>query len=130
MATKTLNELAQELYSAKMAEKTAKGDRIAIEQEIAGQVTIDGDKGSKTVDADNGLRLTVTRKINYKADVDAMRALDLPEGVIPVKHIPASWAFDATAYENIRENHPDVAGRLADCVTATPAKVSVMLKLG
>jgi len=126
---KILNELAKGLYQAKLAEKAAKASRIAIEEEIAGQVIIDGDKGSKTVDADGGLKLTVTKKVNYKADVAAIRELDLPEDVMPVKHVPASWSFDAKAYENIRENHPDAAARLADCVTATPAKVSVTLKL-
>lgn len=126
----TLNELAKQLFQAKRTETAAKEERIAIEEAIAAIVTIDGDRGSRTEDAGDGLKVTVERKWNYKADIAGIRALDLPDdAMIPLKHVPASYAFDATAYEKIRQDHPDVASRLAGLVTATPAKVSVSLKL-
>ncbi len=127
--TKTLSELARELYQAKQAESAAKEQRIAVEEQIAAQVTIDGDRGSKTVDAGDGLKITVKRELNYKADVDAIRALDLPSECYPVKHVPDSWAFDKISYEKIIAANPAVAQSLASCITVTPAKVSVTLKL-
>jgi len=132
---RTLNELAKLLYQAKQAESAAKSDRIEIEELIAQQVQIDGDKGSKTVDAGDGLKITVERKLNYKADVAGMREMDARDigsaGAIalPLKHVPASWAFDATAYEKLRKDSPAVAAQLAGFVTVTPAKTSVSIKM-
>jgi len=42
---------------------------------------------------------------------------------------PAGYEFDKKVYENIVENHPDVAAKLASFVTVVPAKVSVTLKI-
>jgi len=125
-----LNTLACQLYHAKQAESNAKKVRIAAEIAIAALVPIEGDSGSRTVDAGDGIKVTVKQGTNYKVDIAAIRMLDLPEGVSPVKFIPSDYAFDRVAYENIRENHPDVLTKLAGCVTATPAKVAVTLRLG
>lgn len=133
MSEKTLAELARDLYHAKQMEGQAKQDRIAIEEQIAAMVTIPDDKQSVTVDAGDGLKVNVKTGINYKVDIEGMRSLVLPDGepdLLPLKFVPATWAFDKAAYEKLVADQPAVASRLAKYVTTTPAKVSVSLKLG
>jgi len=130
--TPSIYELACILADAKREEGTAKKKRISCEEQIAALIET-ADNGSKTVDAGDGLKVTVKRALGYAVDVDAIRSLDLPEGVIPLKltdPVEAMYVFDQKAYENIVENHPDVAAKLADCITSKPRKVSVTLKLG
>lgn len=127
----TLLQLAQELFATKRAEEEAKKLRIECEEKIAALVET-GIDGSKTVDAGEGLKLTVKRGMNYKANVDAIRALDIPEEVMPLSMTdpqPAGYVFDKKAYEALREQHPDVFAVVAQAVEATPAKVSVTLKM-
>lgn len=128
-STPTLSELTGKLFDAKRREDAAKAERIEAEEQIAALVETP-ENGSKTVDAGNGIKVTVKRAIGYKADVDAIRALGLDDDCMPVKLVPASYAFDEKAYELIRAARPDVAAALADCVVATPRKVSVTMKLG
>jgi hypothetical protein len=61
--------------------------------------------------------------------VDGLRNVDVPDDQRPLKFSPASWGFDAAAYEALLEKHPETATKLAAFVTATPAKVSVTLKV-
>jgi len=130
-----LGELATALYDAKKAEDDANAKRIAIEEEIAALVET-GDNGSKTVDAENGLKLTVKRAMTYKADVQAIREIGdaaLPAGfALPLAFVeekPATWEFDEKAYEVLREKSPLAFAKIAKFVTAKPRKVSVALKL-
>jgi len=129
--SKTLEELATELYDAQQTEKKAKNTRIVCEVEIAKLIET-GDNGSKTVPAGERLKVVVKRAMSYKADVDAIRALDIPEEVMPIKMtdpVPAGYLFDQKAYEALREDHPDVFNVVAAAVEAVPRKVSVTLKL-
>ena len=130
-ASPELEQLAGELATAKRMEAEAKEARIKAEEAIAALVET-GENGSKTVSAGAGLKVTVKRSLIIKADVDGIRTLDLPEGVVPLRMTdpqPAGYEFDKKAYENIVENHPDVAAKLASFVTVVPAKVSVTLKI-
>jgi hypothetical protein len=124
-----LQELSGRLFDAKREEDAAKGRRIEIEEQIAALVDAP-ENGSKTVDAGNGVRVTVKRGLSYKADVDAIRALDLPEEMLPLKHRPAKYELDAKAYEEVCETFPEAGKKLAEHVTTTPRKASVTLKLG
>ena len=127
----TLNELAKNLFDAKRTEDAAKKARITAEEAIALLVETD-DNGSKTVDAGEGLKVTVKRAMAYEADVEAIRALDIPEDLLPVElhpAIPAEYGFDEKGYEWLRKERPDVFAKVAEHVTATPRKVSVSLKL-
>ena len=126
-----LNTLAKNLFDARRDEEKAKKARIAAEEAIAALVKT-GDNETKTVDAGDGLKVVVKRAMGYKADVDAIRALNIPAEVMPIlptAPVPAGYAFDEARYEALREEHPDVFAKLAKCVTATPKKVSVTLKL-
>lgn len=126
----SLNELAIGLYRAKRDESDAKKLRVAAELAIAALVTIEGVSGSKTVDAGEGLKVTVKQGVNYKADVDAIRALDLGDDAdLPVKCVPSSYVFDAKAYEVLRTDKPGVAAILAEHVVVTPSKPAVTIKL-
>ena len=126
-----LEQLAKDLAAAKRAEDEAKNERIDIEAKIVALVDTP-ENGSRTVPAGAGMKITVKRGLIHKADVAGIRGLDLPEGVIPLKMtdpIPAGYVFDKKAYENIIQNHSDIAMKLADFVTVTVAKPSVTIKL-
>jgi len=127
----TLNELVRKLYGAKRCESDAKADRIALELAIVKLVPIDDESGSRTVDAGDGLKVTVKCGLNYRADVDGIRGMtSVPEARMPVKSIPSDYKFDEKAYEALRKSNPDMANRIAEFVTVTPAKPSVTLKVG
>lgn len=131
MEAKTLQELAVELHQSKKTEAAAKKVRIECEEKIA-ELVETGDNGSKTVAAGDDLKVTVKRALNYKGDVDAIRALDIPEELMPITLIPAqaaSYAFDEKAYEALKEANPQVFAVVAPSVEVKPAKVSVTVKL-
>jgi len=124
-----IHVLTVQLYNAKREESLAKAKRIEAEKAIAKLVPTEGDQGSKTVDAGDGMRVTVKRGLNYKADVKAIRGLDLGDVDIPLTLVPSHYDFDKKAYERIRADNPGAAAKLAECVVATPAKVAVTVKL-
>jgi hypothetical protein len=128
----SIEDLAIVLATAKRQEDEAKARRIEAEEAIAALVETPAN-GSRTVAAGPGLKITVKRALGYKADVDAIRALGLPEELAPIRltdPVPAGYAFDEKAYEDLVADHPTVAAKLADCVVATPRKVSVSIKIG
>jgi len=127
----SLNSLVIKLHDAKQKESAAKDVRVDLENQIAAHVDTP-DNGSRTVEAGNGIKVTVKRAIGYKADVDAIRASDIPDVVKPLNLTdpkPAEYVFDPKKYEALRAHHPDLAAKLADCVVATPRKPSVSMKL-
>ena len=123
-----LTELADKLFITKRAEDAAKKERILIEEEIAKLVET-GDNGSKTVDVGDGVKVTVKRSLSYEADVEAIRSLDIPSDMTPVRLIPQEWAFDEKKYEKLRESDPDIWKSISVHVSTHPRKVSVTLKL-
>jgi len=126
-----LEALACQLARAKRTEDEAKNERIDIEGKIVALVETP-ENGSRTVDAGPGIKVTVKRGLIHKADVEGIRSLNLPEGVVPLKMtnpVPAGYAFDKKAYENIIKNHSDVAAKLLEFVTVTVSKPSVSIKI-
>jgi len=128
-AAPDLHELTMWLCEAKRDEAAAKARRIEFEEAIAAQVTIDEGAQSATVDAGEGLKVTVKRGTNYKADVAAIREVDLGGIELPLKYIPADYAFDKVAYEKLRATRPSAAAKLADFITTKPAKTAVTVKM-
>jgi hypothetical protein len=124
----SLSELAINLFQAKRVEEQAKKARIEVEEAVAAKVE-GPETGSRTVEAGDGLKVTVTRGINYKADVDALRGLSLSDELIPLELIPLHFEFDEKRYEALRVDHPKEFALAAKHVTAKPKKVSVSLKL-
>jgi hypothetical protein len=130
-----LTNLAEQLWDAKRAEDEAKTKRIEAEEKIAALIQTE-ESASKTIPIGGGLKITVKRGLNYKADMDALRNMALmaedAEAELPVKltdPIPAGYIFDEDAYEALKESHPDFFAEIAQHVTVTPKKVSVTLKL-
>ena len=126
----SLAELAPKLHEAKRREDAAKKERIALEEQIAALIET-GDKGSKTVEAGDGLKVVVKRDLTYKADIDNLCAVakSLNADEAPIKVVPESLAFDHKVYESMRESNPVLFAEFAKHVTVTPKKVSVTLKL-
>ena len=124
-----LSEAAAMLIEAKKIENKAKADRIAAEELIAALVDSDIN-GSKTVDAGDGIKVTVKRAMGYKADVEGLRSL---EGLVPLKAtppVPAGYAFDQKAYEVVMSSDDDaLKNKLSEFVEAKPKKTSVTVKL-
>lgn len=123
---KALGELARDLYAAKRAEAEAKKARIEIEEQIAAQVETP-ERGSVTVDAGDGLRVTVKRDLSYEADCMALTQ-ELGD-LAPVEIIPAEQAFSPKLYEKLRKDDPAAFAAASKYVTTKPRKVSVVLKL-
>ena len=121
-----IGSLAAALYAAKREEDAAKARRIEAEEKIAALVET-GDNGSKTVEAGNGLKVTVKRALSYEGDCLALTAA---LGVLaPVEIIPADRAFSPKLYEKLRKDDPEAFAKAAQFVTTKPRKTAVTLKL-
>ncbi len=129
---KTLSDLVLELARLKIDENNMKNLRIACELEI-GELVNSKPQGSQTVDAGNGMKVTVTRGTDYTADVDALRNdEDLCE-IAPLTYVPpqaATYTFDEAAYRKMVKNDPCTAALLSKHITSKPKKLSVAIKVG
>jgi hypothetical protein len=126
----TLEQLVKQLMSTNKAEAKAKAKRIEIEEKIAKLVKTP-DKGSKTVKAGDGFKVTVTRGFTYGVDIDALRQIDAK--VLPVTMVAAvasTYKFDEKLYEELIKDNPELAKKFATCITVKPKKVSVKPKIG
>lgn len=124
--TMELNELARELYAAKRTEDAAKKQRIQIEERIAALVETP-ERGSRTVDAGEGMKINVKRDLSYEGDVQALcKALG---DLAPVEIIPEELAFSPKKYEALRESNPAAFEAATRHVSTRPRKVSVSLRL-
>ncbi len=125
-----LETLFGALRDAKQFEAEAKADRIAIEGKVLALIGEDApENGSMTLKAGSTGRIAVKFGLSYKADVDAIRNLDLPGEVMPLKHNPASYELDKKAYEALRESHPTAFAQIAAHVATKPSKPTLTLKL-
>ncbi len=124
-----LNTLTCQFLEAKRQESAARDERIRIEVEIAEQIDT-GEKKSKTVAVGQGLKVTVTRGYNYKADVAGIRMLDLPAGSLPVVSVPRHYEFSAKLYEDVIKKDKMAARALAKHIVATPKKVGIKVAAG
>lgn len=132
----TLCQLARFLLTAKHEENEARKKRVEIEERIAALVP-GPESGQKTVDLGNGVKITVERGLNYKANLDAIsklfsdNAADLPDTLgqypPPVK-TKTTRELDVTGYDWYRENVPSLFVEIAKHVEAKPKKVDVSVK--
>ncbi|MFA5767791.1 MAG: hypothetical protein WC919_07785 [Candidatus Paceibacterota bacterium] len=130
----TLSSLARKLAIAKTVEEKAKAGRIELEEKIA--KLVDGpERGSRTVTTEDGVKVTVERGFNYKAEIDKIFDLFIqgePQegkivGFAPVK-VKTTKELDVNGYEYYKDNQPEVFSKIAKFVTATPKKIAVSLK--
>lgn len=126
MSKLSITDLANELITAKALEAEANKARVAIETKII-EMLGQREEGSQTHDLDNGLKLTITGKLSYKADMPKLMALceKLPENMRPIKVEPK---LDETGAKYLRANEPETWAIIAQAITITPAKTSITLK--
>jgi predicted DNA-binding protein (UPF0251 family) len=122
----TVEKLAQRLLDAKAAEAKAASDRASIEQQIIERL---GNKpeGAVTHQLISGLKITITGKMSYKADMDMLMQLagPLPPNMRPIKMEPK---LDETGAKYLRNNEPEIWAQLAPAITVKPVKTSVEIK--
>lgn len=122
----TPEQLAQDYIAAKAAEAKANKERVAIEEQLIALLGAK-EEGSSTHELANGLKVTLTGKMSYKADMALLMSLAgaLPENMRPIKMEPK---LDETGAKYLRNNEPEVWSMLAPAITVSPAKTSVTIK--
>lgn len=119
--SQNIDQLINQLATAKHAEAEAKITRIQAEEAILAAVELP-EKGSKTFAAP-GLKLTVQTGLNYKADITAVERIDSD-------FVKTKKELDERAYEDTRVNNPELFAKLSQHVVVTPKKPTLTLKLG
>lgn len=125
----TIDSLVRSLALAKKAEELTKERRIQWEERIATHLGGPED-GAKTTTLDDGTKVTVTRGFNFAADCDKIRTLFVKEAydhAPPVRH-KTKIELDVAAYKTYFKTFPSVYRKIAQFVTVTPKKTSVVLK--
>jgi hypothetical protein len=119
-------QLAQELIDAKAAEARANKQRVAIEEQIVQLFGVRAE-GSQTHELANGLKVVITGKQSYKADLELLMRLCnvLPANLRPLK---TETKLDETGAKFLRANDPEVWALLSPAITVKPAKTAVEIK--
>lgn len=122
----TLDDLVDELIAAKALESKANKDRVAIEEKIIALIGAK-EEGAQTTDLANGMKVTVTGKLSYKADMAVLQEIcaKLPEQYRPIK---TEVKLDETGAKFLRANEPAIWAKLSKAITVKPAKTSVEVK--
>jgi hypothetical protein len=121
----TLKNLSTLWLAAKQLERSAQAERIQIEEQIIALCDTK-EEGSSTQDIGDGVKITTTGKLTYKADLSLLDELtDLwPEDSKPVK---LSLKLDESVLKNIRRNEPELWRSIAKVVEVKPAKTGVVV---
>lgn len=120
-------ELAQLWTGAKAAERAAQEERIEIEKALIDKLGGAKEEGSQTHELGNGLKVTLTGKLTYKADMPALLALcdRIPEHLRPIK---TETKLDETGAKYLRANEPDLWRLISPAVEVRPAKTALTVK--
>jgi primosomal replication protein N len=123
----SIDELVERLVAAKAEENMANQRRVALEEQIVerlGKRT----EGAQTHELANGVKLTITGKLSYKADMSLLvqLAAALPENMRPIK---TEVKLDETGAKYLRNNEPEAWARIAPAITTKEAKTSVEVKI-
>lgn len=119
-------QLAEQLIAAKAAEAQANKERVRIEEQLIEMLGAN-EEGATTTELPNGLKVTITGKMTYKADMPLLMQIagTLPERLRPLK---TETKLDETGAKYLRNNEPEVWAMLAPAITVAPAKTSVTIK--
>lgn len=122
----TTDELARLWTGAKATERAAQQERVQIEEALITRLGARED-GSQTHELESGLKVTITGKLSYKADVPALLALAdrLPEHLRPLK---TETKLDEAGAKYLRTNEPELWRMVAPAITITPAKTALTVK--
>lgn len=121
------DELAQAWIAAKQAEERANAQRIEVEQEIVNRFP-SREEGSQTHDLPSGLKIEITGKLTYKADIEKLTPLlvNIPQDLHPIK---VETKLDETGAKYLRANEPKIWQQIASAITVKPAKTAVKVKI-
>lgn len=127
MTENTTEQLVDQLIAAKADEARATKNRVVIEEKLIARL---GNKseGATTTELANGMKVTITGKQTYKADMDLLMSLanNLPPNLRPIK---VETKLDETGAKYLRANEPEVWAMLAPAITVKPAKTAVEIKV-
>ena len=120
-----IDRLATLWRHAKEREDTARADRIKIEEDLL-KAHPAKEEGSETFKTPQGVKVTLTGKVSYKADVDKLISLvgNWPDDVRPIK---TRVEADETRLKAIRQHRPDLWAAISSAVTTKPAKTGVSI---
>jgi hypothetical protein len=123
----TLQELTKEWMGAKADERLANLRRITVEEQIL-KMCEHKEEGSVTTDAGDGIKITTTGKVTYKADLITLDELTegWPEEMKPVK---LALKLDETLLKKIRRENPALWKSIARAVEVKPAKTGVSISI-
>ena len=121
-----LEHLAERWLETKEAERKANADRIKIEEEILTHIAAK-EEGSDSRLLSNGLKLKITGKLTYKADLEKLIHITAtwPSDFKPVK---TEIKADDTVLKAIRTQRPDLWREIALAITTKPAKTAVAVE--
>ena len=123
----TTEQLAAMWLDAKRLETETTARRVAIEEAIIDRVGF-REEGSKTTTLDNGVKITTTGKLTYKAaDFAAFKKAcqQLDRECRPIKVVES---VDETGVKWLRANAPQAYALIAGTLTIAPAKTSVSVR--
>lgn len=123
----TLESLTELWICEKNAEDKANERRVAIEQRLLA-LRPERDEGSETLKLSSGMKLTITHKLKYSADLDHLMLLAqrLPEPMRPVK---TEHKLDETGAKWLRNNEPEMWATIAPAIEIKPMKPSFRVSL-
>lgn len=121
-----LDLLAQMWSNAKQKEDAARDERVDIEKKILAMRPAK-EEGSESFKTSTGVKITLTGKIIYKANVEQLQALTRawPDDARPIK---VEVKADESKLKAIRQNRPDLWKTIAGAVETRPAKTNVAIE--
>lgn len=123
----TLKELTNLWMAAKADERLANIRRVTIEDQILNMVE-HKEEGSMTIDAGDGIKITTTGKLSYKADVQLLDKLTMnwEQSTKPLK---IEVKADETKLKKIRRENPNLWREIAKAVEIKPQKTGVSIEI-
>jgi len=122
----TIEELVDQFIGAKAAETAATKRRVAIEEQM---IALLGkrDEGAETHELANGMKVTITGKLTYTADMEKLQEIcaKLPQEMRPLK---TKVELDTYGAKYLRANEPAIWAKLAKAITVKTAKTGVEVK--
>lgn len=116
---------AYALLMQKELEAYVRNRRVLLELEIA--ELIPSENASKIVTLKDGTKITVTRGLIYKANLEALDNLRIDGFSQPIR-IKTTREFDHVEYERCRIDNPTAFAEMAKYVEVKPRKVAVSVR--
>lgn len=121
-----MNSLYEEWLAVKRTERAAQDARRAIEDEMAEQLALSHEEGSKTYKRD-GYKVKVTQRYNRTIDSDLLQEIAAENGIS--EHLPSlfRWKPDINARAWSAASD-DITRPLLDAITTKPGRPSFSIE--